>query len=62
MKRYKLTFFYNNIFYEFNISSDVVHRDLNIEDATIIVEGIIEQKIKYVKGEHVKGLSIVPIE
>lgn len=62
MKRYKLTFRYNNIYYEFNISSDVVHRDLNIEDATIIVEGIIEQKIKYVKGEHVKELSIVPIE
>ena len=61
MRKYILTFMYNGQKYDFEVKnpSDTT---LDRTDAQIIVEAIIKEQIKYVEGQYVQGLQIIPIE
>ena len=61
MRKYKLIFMYNGQKYDFEVKnpSDII---LDKTDAQIIVEAIIKEQIKYVEGQYVQGLQIIPIE
>lgn len=61
MKRYELTFMYNDQKYDFEVKNQSC-TNLDKNDAQIIVEAIIEKQIKYVEGQHVQGLKITEIE
>ncbi len=63
MKNYTLKFTYNGKDYSptLQILQDF-DSNLNLLDAAVIVEAIIEKKIPYVKGEKVHNLSLVKNE
>lgn len=61
MRKYKLIFMYNGQKYDFEVKNPS-HIILDKTDAQIIVEAIIKKQIKYVEGQYVQGVQIIPIE